>query len=187
MKRIFKFLSMMLCFSMLFSFSVSASDITSGQSISDSKSDIVIDYEENFRESNYYDDVIYEEEFITEIVSPDKMGRAVASPCKVSFYIHYNDTRGAWLSVLIDAQDKTTESSMISSVSGNWLYAFDGGTTQRKNFDETILIKRWTVNIEYNLGKLDSGTQIYGGVNVSAKMVYGYMPECSRAAVATVP
>lgn len=50
------------------------------------------------------------------------LSRAVPSKADVTLGIHYNKTRGVWLSVLVETYEKTT-SSLIVSAKGTWIHA----------------------------------------------------------------
>lgn len=189
MKKLLKMISISLTVSLLFSLTSFAKEEVSSTKIE------TLDFNNtsNFIEKNvddldideYYNDVIAMDQRVTEFFMNSETRDGVAERCDVTLGIHYNSSRGAWLSVLIEPQKKI-EGTIITSANGKWIHAFNGGSGISSSFYKTATIPRWTMLIEKDLGYKPSGTQIYAHVDVSAKMAYGYMPTTMRTAIATI-
>lgn len=191
MKRMYKFISfvmssVLILMAIILSFNntVKASDMD----VVCSESQVVLDINENYLKDGYYDDVIYQDTFSVPIIMNDETkSTATQQMSTATLNIHYNKTRGAWLSLLIEVHEQTRR-SLIESVSGVFKHREFGYPWNEVPFSNPVLYDRWIVNTEYDLGKdYNSGEQIHAQVVASAKLREGYIPQFTRTAIATIP
>lgn len=189
MKKLLKIVSLSLTLSLLFSLiSLAQEEALSSKTEEfyfNDTSDFIVKNADNLDKTEYYKDAIAIDHRVSDLFMNSNTLAAVSEKCDVSLGIHHNNSRGVWLSVLIEPQKKIPE-TILTSANGKWIHAFNGGAGITSYFTQPASYPKWTMLIEKDLGKKPAGTQIYAHVSVSATMSYGYMPTTMRTAIATV-